>query len=226
MKKISIIIGAVLLTAAVVTFSLVQWNNKLEDTTVKAKEKIEVVKKTDPNLTGHASADTVASTEPSGDADSSVNKGNDSSAGTGTPSSNGDTETAAAANEEDIKVEAQGGTSTIPGTSLAEIKAAYQEVFTELEVQEGSKVDQVVVQAKADFVSKKYSNDELIAKYQEFAELLETNADKTFNTYYKQMQLNLQKYGHDVNEAIPFKNEYNAKKQERMTRVISELSQF
>ena len=124
-----------------------------------------------------------------------------------------------------MKPKAQ-ASAAVPKISLEEIKTAYREVFTELEIQENSKLDQVVVQAKADFVSKKYSKDELIAKYQEFAELLETNADKTFNAYYKQLQLNLEKYGHDVNEAIPFKNEYNTKKQERMTHVINELSQF
>ncbi|MBB6446093.1 hypothetical protein [Bacillus benzoevorans] len=226
MKKNLTILGAVILTAAAITFSLVHWNNKIEVTSAKAKEKIEVVKKTDPNLTGHAPVNNIGTADVSGSADSSGNQGSDSGAGTGTQSSNDGTETTATANSGDAAVEAQGGTTALPGTSLEEIKAAYQEVFTQLEVQESSKVDQIVVQAKADFVSKKYSKDELIAKYQEFAELLETNADKTFDAYYKQFQLDLEKYGYDVNDAVPFKNEYTAKKQERMTQVISELSQF
>ena len=75
MKKILIIASAVLLTAVVVTFSLVHWNNKLEATTAKAKEKIEVVKKADPDLTGHASANSIESTDSSGGTDSSSQPG-------------------------------------------------------------------------------------------------------------------------------------------------------
>lgn len=222
MKKVIYVVCAVLVTAAVVTFSLVNWNKKIDTTTEKAKEKIEVVKKTDPNLTGHATNNNINSADTS--------KGQDNVASTGNGSQSGDTsiENNTAADGGEGTVEAQGGITkeALPGTSFEEIKAAYQKVFSELEVQEGSKVDQVVVQAKADFVSGKYSKAQLVEKYQEFAELLEGNADKTFNAYYKQMQLDLEKYGHDVNAAIPYKNEYNAKKQERMSHIISELSQF
>jgi hypothetical protein len=222
MKKVIYVVCAVLVTAAVVTFSLVNWNKKIDTTTEKAKEKIEVVKKIDPNLTGHATNNNINSADTS--------KGQDNGASTGNGSQSGDTSTEnnTAADGGEGTVEAQGGITkeALPGTSFEEIKAAYQKVFSELEVQEGSKVDQVVVQAKADFVSGKYSKAQLVEKYQEFAELLEGNADKTFNAYYKQMQLDLEKYGHDVNAAIPYKNEYNAKKQERMSHIISELSQF
>lgn len=212
MKKILITIGSILLTAAAITFSLVHWNHKMEMTTENAKEKIEVVKKTDPSLAGQTQ-------EKAGGTNFS---GNTANAG----ANNDSAKSAEKANDGDITVEAQGSSSAIPGTSLEEIKAAYKEVFTELEVQENSKVEQVTAQAKEDLASKKYSKDELIAKYQELAEYMEKNADKTFNAYYQQLQYNLEKYGYDVNEAVPFKNEYNTKKQERMANVLRELSQL
>ena len=112
------------------------------------------------------------------------------------------------------------------GTALADIKAAYRGVFSELEVLQGSKVDQVVVQAKADYVSGKYAKEDLLVKYQEVALSLESQADQAFHAIYQQLEADLEKNGHDVSEAVSFKNEYNQKKNERLSHVISELSEF
>ena len=110
--------------------------------------------------------------------------------------------------------------------TLPEIKTAYQGAFTDLEVQQTSHMDQLLVQAKADYVSGKLSKADLAVRYQDAATTLEGNTDQLFNALYQQMQTDLEKNGHSANEAIEFRDEYQAKKQERLTHVISQIQNF
>ncbi|PLT35742.1 hypothetical protein [Bacillus sp. V5-8f] len=107
-----------------------------------------------------------------------------------------------------------------------EITSTYRTVFGELEAQETSKIDQLVVQAKADYVSKKYTNAELAVKYQEAAKALESNADKSFNILYQQMQFDLETNGFSINDGQGFKTDYQAKKEERRNRVVKQVTEF
>lgn len=184
--------------------------------TEEAKEKIEVVKKSNSGLTGHASAHTGKDTASASHAPS-ANSRNEAEASS-TNNENAATDTAANKSKETMEPDSM--------YTLEEILAAYREVFTELEKQENEKVNQVVAQAKADYQSGNDSGDELMAKYQELAHLLENNANKTFHAYYQQLQANLEQNGYDVNEATPFKNEYEAKKHERLSLIYEELAQL
>ena len=106
------------------------------------------------------------------------------------------------------------------------MKSAYQKMFSDLEIQEKSTLDQLVVQAKADYVSGKYSKSELVSKYGSTATQIEKQADQSFNALYSQLQSDLSKYGHDTNEATEFKSEYNREKQARLSHTISQLQGF
>ena len=112
------------------------------------------------------------------------------------------------------------------GKSLSEIKSAYQKMFSDLEIQETSTLDQLVVQAKADYVSGKYSKSELVSKYGSTATQIEKQADQSFNAIYSQLQSDLSQYGHDPNEASQFRSEYNRKKQARLSHTMSQLQGF
>ena len=87
-------------------------------------------------------------------------------------------------------------------------------------------MDQLVVQAKADFVSNKGTQSELVSKYSEMGAVLEQNADITFNSIYQQLQYDLEHNGYSLNEAQEFRQTYNEKKEERLTRIISQIRDF
>ncbi|MFJ8266853.1 hypothetical protein [Peribacillus asahii] len=110
--------------------------------------------------------------------------------------------------------------------SVNQIKKEYSALFEELEAQETSKIDQLMVAAKADYISKKASKTEIITKYQETAQELEKQADQSFNTLYQQLQYDLEKNGHNVKEAQEFQRTYNEKKKERYTRILSQVKDF
>lgn len=107
--------------------------------------------------------------------------------------------------------------------SLTEIKEYYLSLFDELEVQETSKADQLLVQAKADQVSGNYSKSELTAKYQDLSKQLEQDADQTFNVLYEALHSDLSKNGYSTSAAKKFKTAYSTKKQERIERIIKKL---
>lgn len=221
MKKKFLLIGGVL-AVVILTFGIVSWNEKIKTTSKSAKEQIEIVKKTDPDLTGDAplsgngggnttngqvdEADSVTTD------DGKTGHGISGNAGSQTDSGEIPASSVAAPDQ--------------PGTSLEDIKAAYRKTFSELEILEGSKIDQIVVQAKADYVSGKYTKEDLLGKYQEIALSLEEQADQSFHAIYQQLGADLKKNGHDQHEAVSFKNEYEQKKEERQSQVISELSEF
>ena len=108
--------------------------------------------------------------------------------------------------------------------SLAEIKDYYLSLFDELEVQETSKADQLLVQAKADQVSGNYSKFELADKYQDLSKQLEQNADQTFNILYEALHSDLSKNGYSTRAAKEFKTTYTTKKQERIERIVKKLN--
>ena len=110
--------------------------------------------------------------------------------------------------------------------SVKQIKKEYSALFEELEAQETSKIDQLMVAAKADYVSKKDSKTEIITKYQETAQELEKRADQSFNALYQQLQYDLEKNGHNVKEAEQFQRTYKEKKKERYTRIPSQVKDF
>ena len=112
------------------------------------------------------------------------------------------------------------------GKTLAEIKSAYRTIFTDLENQESSKMDQLLVKAKADYVSGKYSQAQLTSKYSNAAAQLDRSADQMFNAIYAQLQADLTKYGHDPQEAVAFRSEYNSKKQARLSHAVNQLQNF
>ncbi len=233
MKKIVLIIGGLAVATAIVTFGAVSWNDKLETTSQSAKEKIETVKKTDPELTGDAP---ISSNDSGGSDSADVKLGSNdtpasSDGGTdqGISGNTGDAGDAGKQISDSGESPASPGTATAPaqpGTTLAEIKSAYYETFSELEVLENSKIDQVVVQAKADYVSGKYSKEDLVVKYQETALALEARGNTAFQVVYQQLEYDLEKNGHDVTEAVVYRNEYERKKSERLSHMISQFSKF
>lgn len=217
MKKIYFVIGGAIIAAALVTFGAVNWNAKIKTASESAKEKIEMVKKTDPHLTGDAPLDSNGTAAADGQA------GGDETSSDGGKNGNG-ISSDPSTNDESLASSVKA--PALSGTSLEEIKAAYEEIFTELEIIEGSKIDQLVVQAKADYVSGKYSKEDLAVKYQETARSLEAKADQAFQTIYKQLELDLEKNGHDVSEAGIFKKEYERKKNERLMQVVEKVAEF
>lgn len=237
-----LIIGGLAVAAAIVTFGAVSWNDKLETTSQSAKEKIETVKKTNPELTGDAPLNSkdsenggTADAESDSDAPVSSDGGTgqgisgkfgDGGAGQGTSGNTGGGGTQNSDSGESAASPGLGTAPSLPGTTLAEIKSAYYETFSELEVLENSKIDQVVVQAKADYVSGKYSKEDLAVKYQETALALEAQSDRAFQAIYQQLEYDLEKYGHDTSEAVVYRNEYERKKSERLSHMINQFSKF
>ncbi|OMF61534.1 hypothetical protein BK139_06755 [Paenibacillus sp. FSL R5-0490] len=220
-----------------------KWNQQVEETAADAKESLEMPagKKTTSNKSGLTNEQGEAENTEKAESDKS-NKSSDKE----TSSSQSDGETKQGGKKEngqksadneksDDSNEAESasaGNSSDQGTaktnekknkSLAEIKTYYNSLFSELEAQETSKIDQLVVEAKAEIISKKTPMSELIGKYQSYAGLMERNADSTFNTLYQQLQFDLESNGYSLNEAQEFQQTYNAKKQERKSRVISQL---
>lgn len=110
--------------------------------------------------------------------------------------------------------------------SLSEIKDYYISLFDELEVQETSKADQLLVQAKADQVSGKLTKAEVTTKYQDLSQKLEENADQTFNLLYEAVHADLRRSGHSTSAAKEFKTTYHAKKKERIERIITKLNKM
>jgi hypothetical protein len=224
MKRVYILIGSALLAIGVIAFSLSHWNTKVDSTTEQAKEKIEEVRKKDPSLVG----ETIPNSNPSNNSDNSTNGNSETANNSGNDSSSSDTTDSSSqpnGTEASETTEESSNTTSTPskGKSLEDINSAYGQVFSDLEVQVTSNLDQMLVKAKADYVSNKYSKIDLALKYQEAAKTLESNADKAFNTYFQQMQKDLERYGHDPNAAETFKNEYEVKKQERTSHLMGQL---
>ncbi|WP_071393400.1 hypothetical protein [Bacillus tuaregi] len=225
MKKYLLISG-IILGIVLIAFSVAQWNSKVETTTEKAKKDIKVAE--EKRIEKRENVDASENAEGTG---SQTNGTNHSATGTHSENdpdraqSDGSVIDDSTGNEE-AGSEDTTGSSRYKGTSLEEIKGNYRKIFSDLEVQETSRVDQLVVKAKADYVSGKLSKADLAVKYQDAAMTLEQNADKMFNTIYNQLLVDLEKYGHDTNEAAEFKTEYQTKKAQRLAHIISELEDF
>ena len=217
MKKSIIIIGGLIIALALVV-SIVQWNQDVATTAEKAKEDLTTVTEKDP----------VESENPASD---------DSGAETNTPDpEQKNPSQSEAVQKQQVAGQKGSGSNGTPSDdysspekankSLSEIKTAYRAIVTDLEVQETSKLDQLIVKAKADHVSGKYNKDDLIDKYSASATTLEGRADQLFNAIYTQLEKDLSQNGYDTNEALEFRNEYNSKKQARLNHMLDQLEDF
>ncbi len=226
MKRKYLFISGCVLAIVLITFSMFQWNSKVETTIEKAKEDLQVVE--DKKETIGQNGESPQHAEGLADEGTTSNQNRDLAKGNNHSTTQSNRESGNDQLQSDGTSDAERNTesSRFKGTSLEEIKEAYRTVFSDLEVQETSRADQLMVRAKADYVSGKMTKSDLVVKYQDAATALEQNADKTFNTIYNQLLADLEKYGHNPSEAVEFKNEYEAKKQERLTRIISELKAF
>ena len=217
MKKPIILIGGLIIALALIV-SIIQWNQDVDSTTEKAKKDLTTVTEKDP----------VEAENPASD---------DSGAEMNTPDpEQKDSSQSAAVQKQQVAGQKGSGSNGTPSDdysppekankSLSEIKSAYRTIFADLEVQETSKLDQLLVQAKADFVSGKYTKPDLINKYRASAAQLEGHADRLFNSLYKQLQTDLSQNGYDPNEASELRSEYNSKKQARLSYAINQLTNF
>ena len=145
MKKLILIIGGLIIAIALVV-SIIQWNQEVDTTTEKAKVDLTTVIEKDPenaenpNPNDNGAATHTPDTEQKNPSKSEAvqnrqEAGQNGSGSNGTPS---------------VGTQSPGATNK----SLSEIKSSYQTIFTDLEVQETSKLDQLLVQAKADYVSR------------------------------------------------------------------------
>lgn len=202
-----ILITVFLLAIASITSGNLYWSKQQEETVSKAKLKLKNVQAAEvpkPKEDKVPSKKDIVEDEK---ADSSKGKTKDGK------TVDSDKEEARASNDLNKK-------------SLTEIKEYYLSLLDELEVQETSKADQLLVQAKADQVSGKYSKNELADKYQDLSKQLEQNADQTFNVLYEALHSDLSKNGHSTSAAKEFKTMYNTKKQERIERIINKLNKM
>jgi len=230
MQRKYLFIGGCVLAIVLIIVSIFQWNSKVETTAEKAKKDLKIAE--DKRETNHrnressGNAEEVASEDSTGNQNDTPAKGNNHS--TTPPNTQSENESPQIDGTDSNQANTEGRTesSRFKGTSLEEIKAAYRTIFSDLEVQETSRADQLMVRAKADYVSGKMTKADLTVKYQDAAMALEQNADKMFNTIYNQLLADLEEYGHSPSEAVEFKNEYQTKKQQRLTRMISELEAF
>lgn len=212
MKRI-VLFGIILAGVVIILLGNYTWNHKVEKTVQEAEEKM-----SSPMYKEALKVDSNAKATDKNDENGS------SSTSTAETQKN---------NAEDSKNQSETTTqeeATTPNglekPTLEAIKGDYYTLFNELEAQETSKIDQLIVQAKADYVSKKTPLSDLIVKYQDAANFMERNADKTFNTIYQQLQYDLERNGYSKDEAEEFKQTYNAKKAARTSRILSQIKDF
>lgn len=227
MKRITLAI-TILIALVLIVVGNYSWNQEVEKTVKEAEEKISATKIKESIPNGSSDPIEKETTPSLTEEDLEANK-SESEAKRPTPDGDQFDSTDSFQSKIVLKDNAEKyihNNNEEKKPSLAEIKSEYQSIFTELEIQETSKVDQLVVEAKADFVSGQGSLDQLITKYQAAAQLLEQNANNSFNVIYQQLQYDLESNGYDVNEAEEFKQSYNTKKQERRTRIFSQIQDF
>ena len=227
------LVSAFVLVIGILIFGIIRWNTQVAETTEKAKEELKMDEKTkeDSNINEETPAGVG---EDAIKDDHSTNQKNNSesdheqSQSDGSEPATDSTEQKDSANDNGNS-SFQGGDGNLPSNTvptLTEIKGAYRNAFSDLEVQQASQIDQLLVQAKADYVSGKLSKADLTVKYQGAAATLESNADQMFNAVYQQLQTDLEKNGYNLNEATEFRSQYQAKKQARLSHAINQLQQF
>lgn len=227
MKKV-LIAGVVIVAVVLIFIGNSTWNQKVEKTVKEAEERISEPSNKESNM----------------EKEDSDNSNTDSAPTTTDSTKNNDTnqpiENVAAdtfnktTNEEPAEESSKAAASNDSVSSnneakkhtVEEIKAAYYPLFQELEAQETSKIDQLVVQAKADFLSSNAPASEILQKYEQIASGMEQNADRAFNALYQELQYDLEKNGHSKAEAEEFRQTYNAKKQARLQRIVDQMGSF
>ena len=232
-RLIGVVCGSVLIIGMLV-FGMLQWNQDIAETTEQAKDDLKMAEKAkdNPELNSNESKNNDENPSTSGENnpgyDPEQSRSNEDSSST-EPNKDSQEQSESPNGKGTSDSKSKSVDVTLPSNTnhtLTEIKSAYRDAFTDLEVQQTSGMDQLLVQAKADYVSGKLSKADLAVRYQNEATTLERNTDQLFNALYQQMQADLEKNGHSANEAIEFRDQYQAKKQERLTRVISQIQNF
>lgn len=217
MKRMIVPITFVIAIGVLISGNL-YWNNHLGETATAAKK----------TLAQNDTPDASKSNEKESKADKDKDKNKDKDKDTTSKQDNTDItkESTSASKDNDDESKDEDQQKGDQPQSFSAIKEKYTPLFNELKVQETSKVDQVLVEAKAEYISKKSSKSEIVAKYEGVSQQLETNADRSFNIIYQQLQLDLEKNGHSLNKAQEFQRTYNSEKQERSNRILSAIEKF
>ena len=147
MKRVILLVVCIL-TIGILVGGNIYWGQKVKATAEKAMAAL-----------NQGSSSTKESTESkSTDKDTDSNSSSQSSDDKTNSKSADSTKTT----NEDSKSSTEDGTNNEDKQkSVAEIKKEYNPLFSELEAQETSKVDQLVVEAKSEYVSKKSSKTEI-----------------------------------------------------------------
>ncbi len=226
MKRIILAVVCILAVGTLIGGNI-YWNQKVDATSQKAKQSLNKGQSNSSTKSPTSSTNSESETSPNSTESTSNSKASNSetSSNSKEPTTNSNEKNSTETNK-DSEDKTSPNTNGDKKKTVAEIKNKYNKVFQELEAQETSKIDQLVVQAKADYVSKKSTKTEIVAKYQAVSQQLEAKADQSFNIIYQQLQYDLEKNGHNLNEAQEFQQTYNAKKESRVNRVASEIQGF
>lgn len=122
------------------------------------------------------------------------------------------------------------GTKVIPQAekkSLGSIKDTYFQKFRKLERVQNQKLDGMLLAALKEYevltANEQFNRSVFIDKYQTMGQQQEKLADQAFYQVYQQMQRELVKNGYLATEADPFKNVYEATKEQRRSSMFSVL---
>ncbi|MDP4171789.1 MAG: hypothetical protein Q8906_14350 [Bacillota bacterium] len=244
MKRIALILSLLVVSGGVIIAGNLHWKQSIKKTTEKAKVTLHVPSNStnvnnQTNVPADSSTTGTASGSPTTQQGSNLNSNTSNSQsnivqagqkGSTTNSQNEVNQTATAGstptNGSGTTSSASDNASTPQKKTVEEIKSQYRSLFSELEAAETSKIDHLVIAAKAEYVSKKTAKSELAVKYQSIAKQMEQSADNSFNVIYQNLQYDLDKNGYSLNEAQEFHVAYNAKKQEHLNRIISQVRGF
>lgn len=223
MKRIFIVAVGILTVGTLIGGNM-YWNQKVDATTQKAKQSLHKEQSHSSSKSSTTSNISVSKTSSNSVEPTSNNQMSNSIETSSTKTNT--TTSGEIEDHETTQATTASSTNENKKKTVADIKKEYTELFNELEAQQTSKVDQLVVQAKADYVSAKGTKTEVISKYQAVAQQLEAQADQSFNVIYRQLQYDLEKNGHSLNEAQEFQQTYNSKKASRAKRISSEIAGF
>lgn len=107
------------------------------------------------------------------------------------------------------------------------IKQRYMPTLEALQNQANEKINNLVEQAKQEYITKKSSGESIsfgyfYNKYYGAAERLESRTDAAFSSILAIIEKELESYGHSKDHAQSFRDEYNATKERRKNNLINE----
>lgn len=224
MKKV-LIAGVVIVAAVLIIIGNSSWNKKVEKTVKDAEERISEPSNKELSMEKEKTDESMEDSDPATQESTENNDINQPEENAAADSVN---TTVSAEENSNATASASSPSSNNEAAkhTVEEIKAVYYPLFKELEAQETSKIDQLVVQAKADFLSSNAPANELLNKYEQIASGMEQNADRTFNALYQELQYDLEKNGHNKAAAEEFRQTYNSKKQARLQRIVDQMGSF